>query len=65
MLRAAPDPVQAMHYLKGLVDESVASTDLPVFFSLLHLCLNRVDVSSFAAMVGAWSKGHKGLNYLK
>ena len=62
VLRAAPDPVQAMHYLRELDDENVASTDLP---ALLDVSMNRVDVSLFAAIVGACQKGHKAIDHLK
>ena len=62
VLRAAPDPVQVMHYLRELDDENVASTDLP---ALLDVSMNRVDVSLFAAIVGACQKGHKAIDHLK
>ena len=51
-----------MHYLRELDDENVASTDLP---ALLDVSMNRVDVSLFAAIVGACEKGHKAIDHLK
>ena len=62
MLRAAPDPGQAMHYLRELDDENVASTDL---LALLDVSMNRVDVSLFAAIAGTCQKGDKAIDNLK
>ena len=60
--RAAPDPVQAMHYLRELDDENIVSADLP---GRLDVTMNRVDVSLFAAIVGVCQTGHKAIDHLK
>ena len=62
VLRASPDPGLALSYLRELEDESVAFADLP---TMLDPGMNRVDVSLFAAIVGACQKGIKAAEHLK
>ena len=62
VLRASPDPALALTYLRELEDESVAFADLP---TMLNPGMNRVDVTLFAAIVGACQKGIKAAEHLK
>ena len=53
MLRAAPDPLQIMRFLRDLDDENVSFAD---HLGLLDKSMNRVDVSMFAAVRAACLK---------
>ena len=61
VLRASPDPALALKYLRELEDERVAFADLP---TMLDPGMNCVDVSLFAAIVGACQQGIKAAEHL-
>ena len=63
VLKAAPDPLAAMQYLRELEDtQTYTFDDLAQF---LDVSMTRTDVALFAALVGACQKGAEGKEQLQ